>query len=232
MVSRSCVTITTVRPSSWCNERTSAQNASDRSGSKPAVGSSSSSRGGSMIRARAKATRLIMPPDRSAGILCAWAGSSPTICSLTMTASRTRSSGKALSSRKGNAMFSNTVKAEYKAPCWNNMPTRLAAPACVSSAAGRPCTVMLPRRGVSSPKIWRSNTVLPLPEPPTMDSSSPCAMFRFRSLWISVSTPPLRKPDHRSRISTIGGGEPLEGGGMGGGGARSAVIGCVICPRS
>ena len=44
------------------------------SGSSPAVGSSSSSSGGSMISARASATRLIMPPDRSDGILFASLG--------------------------------------------------------------------------------------------------------------------------------------------------------------
>ena len=86
-VSRSWVTITTVKPNSWCSERSRRQNSSALSGSRPAVGSSSSKSGGSMTKARASATRLTMPPDKSDGILCACEGSRPTICSLTMATS-------------------------------------------------------------------------------------------------------------------------------------------------
>ncbi len=180
-VSRSCVTITTVKPSSRCSERSRAQKASALSGSSPAVGSSSSSSGGSKISARASATRLTMPPDKSAGILCTCDGSSPTICSLTMAASRISAGGRVLSSRSAKAMFSRTVKAENKAPCWNSMPTRLAAPSAPSCEAGWPSTLTRPRVGCSSPSIWRSNTVFPLPEPPTMAITSPVSMVRSRS---------------------------------------------------
>ena len=181
-VSRSCVTITTVSPMSRCSARSRLQKLSALSGSRPAVGSSSSSSGGSMMRALASATRLIMPPDKSLGILSAASGFRPTICSLTMAASRISASGRVLSSRIGKAMFSSTVNAENSAPCWNSMPTRLAAPRRLSSAAGLPNTVMTPRVGVSSPSICRSNTVLPVPEPPTSDMISPRATVRSRSL--------------------------------------------------
>ena len=114
-----------------------------------------------------------MPPDRSAGILSASSGFSPTICSLTIAASRTSAAGRVLSSRSGKAMFSSTLNAENSAPCWNSMPTRLAAPRRPSSAAGWPSTWISPAAGRSSPRIWRSSTVLPVPEPPTIDSTSP-----------------------------------------------------------
>ena len=102
-------------------------------------------------------------------------------------------------------MFSSTVKAENSAPCWNSMPTRLAAPLAPSTAAGLPSTVTLPREGVCRPRIWRSSTVLPLPEPPTMASTSPCATVRFRSLCTTTSTPAVWNTDHSPLISTTGG---------------------------
>ena len=70
-----------------------------------------------MISARASATRLTMPPDRSLGIFCAASGGRPTICSLTIAASRISAAGKMPSSRSGKAMFSSTVNAENSAPC-------------------------------------------------------------------------------------------------------------------
>ncbi|EKD99207.1 MAG: hypothetical protein ACD_23C00079G0001 [uncultured bacterium] len=70
-----------------------------------------------MIRARASAARLTMPPDRSAGILWAADGSSPTMRNLTMATSLIRSRGRVLSSRRAKAMLSSTLKAENRAPC-------------------------------------------------------------------------------------------------------------------
>ena len=81
-------------------------------------------------------------------------------------------------------MFSSTLKAENSAPCWNSMPTRLAAPrrAELRRPAGR-ARATSPCAGVSSPRIWRSSTVLPVPEPPTSDSTSPRSIVRSRSWW-------------------------------------------------
>ena len=70
-----------------------------------------------MMSARASATRLIMPPDSSDGILCASVAFRPTICSLSSAASRTSSSGSVPVSRSGKAMLSSTLKAENSAPC-------------------------------------------------------------------------------------------------------------------
>ena len=131
-------------------------------------------------------------------------------------------------------MLSSTLKAENKAPCWNNMPTRLAAPRTPSWAAGRPSTFTLPRLGVSSPRILRSSTVLPLPEPPTNDNSSPVWMLRFRSLCTTDSTPAVTKVDHRPWMSTTGLFAPVIGVESVGsflGASAIAFVGAFICPH-
>ncbi|MNT88010.1 hypothetical protein D3C72_2284990 [compost metagenome] len=58
-----------------------------------------------------------MPPDRSEGMRVACSGLRPTICSLTMAASRTTDLGIVPCSFNGKAMFSSTLKAENSAPC-------------------------------------------------------------------------------------------------------------------
>src|SRR6185369_3103857 len=211
-VSRSCVTMITVNSRSRCSERSRVTKPSELSGSRPAVGSSSSSSGGSMTRARASAARLIMPPDRSAGILSASSGLSPTISSLTIAASRTSAVGKVLSSRRGKEMFSSTLKAENSAPCWNSMPMRLAAPFAPSWPTGCPKTWTSPLAGVSRPRIWRNSTVLPVPEPPTSDSTSPRCTVRSRSWWTTKRFSGVLNAVQSLRISTIG--APLGGRGM------------------
>src|SRR5438093_3539121 len=82
------------------------------------------------------------------------------------------------------------------------MPTRLAAPRLPSSAAGLPSTVISPCAGVSSPSIWRNNTVLPVPEPPTSDMTSPRSTVKSRSLWMTAFLSPVSKTVHSLRIST------------------------------
>src|SRR6218665_793543 len=223
-VSRSCVTMTTVKPSAACSSRSRAQKSSALLGSRPAVGSSSSSSGGSMISARASATRLTMPPDKSAGMRLACPGWSPTICSLTKAASRTRSAGSVPCSRREKATLSSTLKAENSAPCWNSMPTRLAAPARPICAAGWPSTVTWPRVGPARPKIWRSSPVLPLPEPPTSASISPRCTVSCRS-WCTVkASAPLPNRVHRPCTSTTGGASAAMGAGSAGSAGAVRVV--------
>ena len=203
-MSRSCVTITTVRPSSWCRERSSSTKSSEALGSSPAVGSSSSSKGGSIARARASATRLTMPPERSAGIFAPSCAFRPTICSLTIATSRASAVGSVLSSRRAKAMLSSTLKAENSAPCWNSMPTRLEAPRRPICEAGSPSTSTSPRVGISRPSIWRSSTVLPVPDPPTRLRISPCAMRSAKSWCTTTCRGGLPKAVQRPRMSTTG----------------------------
>ena len=202
-VSRSCVTITTVKPSSRCSDWIRATKLSDRSGSRPAVGSSRNSSFGSSARARARATRLIMPPDKSDGIFSACSGPSPTMFIFNNTASCTSASGSTRNSRIGWATLSNTVRAEYRAPCWNSMPQWLRNCCNWSELAlliSSPKTLTQPRAGCSRPSIWRSSTVLPVPEPPTMERISPRSISRFKS-WCTTVRPNLV---HRLVISTTG----------------------------
>ena len=92
-VSRSCVTMNTVRPRSSTSERTIASNARAVIGSSPEVGSSRNSTSGSSARARAIAARLRMPPDSSLGIFRPASGSSPACASRRLTSGSSRPSG-------------------------------------------------------------------------------------------------------------------------------------------
>jgi hypothetical protein len=74
--------------------------------------------------ARAKATRLAIPPETSLGIKSR-APRKPTAWSFINTMSRIIDSFKSVCSRKGKATLSNTLKSVNKAPNWNSMPMRL-----------------------------------------------------------------------------------------------------------
>ncbi len=183
IVSRSCVTITTVRPSVRCSVAISSTNSSDAPGSSPAVGSSRNSSSGSSAIARAIPTRLTIPPDSAAGIFDACLQGSPTISSLSITMSCSRSSGTRPSSRSGCATLSNTVSDENSAPCWNSMPERLRITRAVSASifeVSSPNTLIVPELGRSSPRICRTSVVLPEPEPPTIDTISPARTSKSR----------------------------------------------------
>src|SRR6266853_1965792 len=114
-----------------------------------------------------------------------------------MTMSRMKSSSKACSSRSGSAMLSKTLSALYRAPCWNSTPQRLriflnrpASQVC----SGTPKTWMLPRCGRSRPSICRSSVVLPLPDPPTRDMTSPGMTEKSRSRWTTRSPYIVQRP--------------------------------------
>src|SRR5206468_926913 len=49
-------------------------------------------------------------------------------------------------------------------------------------------------RGRSSPSIWRSKVVLPLPDPPTRDTTSPGITERSRSRWTTRSPKTVQRP--------------------------------------
>lgn len=176
IVSRSCVTITTVSPSVRCSVAISSTNSSDACGSRPAVGSSRNSSSGSSAIARAMPTRLTIPPDSAAGIFDACLHGSPTISSFSITMSCSRSGGTRPSSRSGCATLSNTVIDENSAPCWNSIPERVRIIRALASsivAVSSPNTLIVPDVGRSRPRIWRTSVVLPEPEPPTIDTISP-----------------------------------------------------------
>src|SRR5258708_17119176 len=53
---------------------------------------------------------------------------------------------------------------------------------------------MLPRCGRSSPSICRSSVVLPLPDPPTRDTTSPGMTEKSRSRWTTRSPYTVQRP--------------------------------------
>ena len=85
------------------------------SGSSPAVGSSASNTFGSSTRARAKATRLRMPPDSSPGSFVT-ESPNPTSASMRCTRASTSAFFKCSCSRNGNATLSNTLNESNNAP--------------------------------------------------------------------------------------------------------------------
>jgi hypothetical protein len=79
-------------------------------------------------------------------------------------------------SRIGASTFSTTVSEEKSAPSWNITPQRFSrrrrsAGGAVSTSV--PKTRIEPAAGRLRPQIVRRSTDLPVPEPPTMPSTSP-----------------------------------------------------------
>lgn len=171
-LARSWVTMNTVRPRVFCRVPISASKSPAAIGSRPEVGSSRNRIGGSSASARASATRLVMPPDSSAGYLSASCGRSPTISSLAIAISSISSCDRTRFSRSGNWMFCRTVSQENSAPCWNRMPQVVAAPS-VRPPIGRPVTSMVPPWRGMRPMMVRISTDLPPPDAPTSPRISP-----------------------------------------------------------
>src|SRR5207247_9360842 len=97
--------------------------------------------------------------------------------------------------RKPNAMFSPTVIVGNSAYDWKTMPRpRLRGDTPLTT---RPSKRMSPLSGVSKPAIMRSVVVLPQPEPPTSETSSPGWMSRESP---STATAPPKRFVRRSRL--------------------------------
>src|SRR6185295_11472874 len=211
-VSRSCVTMTTAKR--WSSRRRLMRrtNPSERSGSRPAVGSSRISRSGDSASARARETRFTMPPERLAGSSLPWPGLSSTWASLVCTMPRISSSLSPPRSRKGKAMLSYTVSAEYRAPFWNSMPMRRRASRtffAFGSSQETPNTRTFPAAGRLRPRMTRISCVLPLPDPPTRDRTSLRRTFRLRSRCRIVLVPTvLTRPSISMTYSSSGTGSP------------------------
>ena len=77
------------------------------------------------------------------------------------------------------------------------------APSPPSSVAGRPSTVTLPRVGRVRPSMWRSSTVLPVPEPPTSARISPRRTVSCSWSCTVKALSPWPKTVAKSRISMM-----------------------------
>ena len=175
-LSRSCVTMKTVRPKVRCSVAIKVSKSPAPIGSRPEVGSSRNTISGSSASARARATRLVMPPDSSDGNLLQTEASSPTISSLAIASSSSRPCDRSRYSRTGNCRFSITVSEENSAPCWNSTPQRRSTArrsASLAASISTPNTLMVPSRLGIRPMMVRISTDLPAPEPPTKPRISP-----------------------------------------------------------
>ncbi|MNV66325.1 hypothetical protein D3C71_1590720 [compost metagenome] len=157
---------------------------------------------GSSASARASAARLIMPPDSEAGYLSAADRGKPARASFTAARCSASSRLSPACSISGSATFSVTVSDENNAPFWNSTPKRRSTiERSCSDRLGRflPNTVTLPSLGWRRPTMLRSNTDLPLPEPPTTARISP--LYRSRSRFSCTLCLPKRLHSPRTSIT-------------------------------
>ncbi|MCY1186362.1 hypothetical protein D9M73_272280 [compost metagenome] len=115
-MSRSWVISSTLRPRASRRVRISWSKAAAPIGSSPAVGSSRKRISGSSASARARAARLIMPPESEAGYLSAAEIGRPARASFTPARCSASSRVKPAYSISGRATFSVTVNEENNAP--------------------------------------------------------------------------------------------------------------------
>ena len=153
---------------------------------------------------RACACRRTAP----AGYLWQASRGRPTRASLSPASWSSSASGSASRSRSGAWMFCPTVSELNSAPSWNSTPWRACSArrsASLEAARGRG---RAPRSGrapaACSPRISRSSTDLPVPEPPTMPNTSPRRTSRSSSSCTHLRAEPGAQPldpDHAAARS-------------------------------
>ena len=167
--------------------------------------------------ARARATRLRIPPESSEGILVRNSGTRLIICNFSVTTSWicfSESSGWC--SRRAKAMFSPVLMESKSAPIWNSMPIFLRM-VRVSKNLGvlmvTPSTDTSPPSGCNRPIMCFKMTDLPPPDLPMMTMVSPRRMSRFTSCSTVCGPKDFLSPLRRMAISfgsifTFGIGKP------------------------
>ena len=172
----SWVATTTIRPSSAMS-RNSRTTSVTRAGSRCAVGSSASTRGGSRASARASATRWRSPPDRLPGRYDARAPR-PTRSS-SSPARRRDLEPRVPAARSGTSTFSSAVRLGTRLKDWNTMPTWLRRYAAIAARGRRvtsmPSSAIDPCAGRRIAASDESSVVLPQPLAPSRRASSPPA---------------------------------------------------------
>src|SRR5882724_9789404 len=205
-LSRSWVTMKTVRPRLCCRPRISWSKAAAPIGSRPEVGSSRNRISGSRARARASPARLRMPPESSDGTLAPASAGSPTSSTLRAVSSFMSARGRSVCSFIGTWMFCPTVRELKRAPPWNSTPQRACSrrhAASLRPAVSWPNSSTLPAVCRLSPTMVRSSTDLPVPEPPTTPITSPGCTSRSRLSCTICGPNWVRRPLTRMIGSTI-----------------------------
>ena len=175
-MSRSCVIMTTVSCSCFCRYSISSSKAAALIGSRPEVGSSRNSSRGSSASARARAARLIMPPESCAGYLPAASGGRPT-SRILRSASSSSARGRQLQvlDHRQLHVLQHGEAGVQRARLESDAVARLDAAQLGLAQAGDVAAVDAhrARRGaLQSRGCVRSSTDLPVPEPPTMPNTS------------------------------------------------------------
>ena len=145
--------------------------------------------------ARARPTRLRIPPLRLSGIL-AFSPWSSTTSSTSLTRARIALTSCIPASRSGNAIFSSTVMESKSAPLWKRMPTFcriLVNCRSLIPIMFLPETQISPASGCIKPMRCLSKTDLPPPLRPIITSVSPTATSRSTPRKICSSPMALRK---------------------------------------
>jgi hypothetical protein len=174
----------TVSPSVSCSVLIRSSNSPAAMGSSPDVGSSRNTMAGSSARARARATRFVIPPESSDGNLSPSSRVKPTISSFAVAISFISVSESTRVSRSENRTFCSAVSEENSAPCRNRMP-HIAALWMSRSwvlSISAPMTSIRTLRFGMRPMEVRISTDLPPPDAPTRPRISP---FRTSSdRWV------------------------------------------------
>ena len=130
-------------------------------------GSSISTMGVSMARARPMATRCRMPPDSSRGYFAA-KSRRPSGPSRSVATRRRRAKGTPCSSRP-NSTFSSVVRHGKRPGSWKTVATRRGS----GASTGRPSTATRPASAATRPPSMPSSVDLPQPEGPISVQNSP-----------------------------------------------------------
>ncbi len=145
--------------------------------------------------ARARPTRLRMPPLRSEGFIFSMPAS-PRRSSFSATTFRISLRVLRVCSTRGKAMFSSTLMESKRAECWNSIPKwcRIRSRARFDIAVTSfPWNRIRPEVGSSRPMICFTSTDFPDPEAPMIAVTRPSRIGRSTPLRTSVSPNCLRK---------------------------------------
>lgn len=213
-ISRLWVTTSTVRPVpvwAWSSSRIWTP---VRKSSSP-VGSSASTTGFSVARARAMATRCCSPPDSSWGKW--WRRSPSPTCSSTATAAPGDRARPVMSS--ANWTFSSAVRLGKRLKLWKTKLTQSRrnwkSRRRVVPDTRRPATMTSPDVATSSAPMMFRSVVFPLPEGPSTTTNSPSSISRSASARAVTVTAPTRYSLPTARSSTVAG-TPARGPGWDG----------------
>ena len=182
----SWVTTSIVMPSS-ASSRMTRNTSPTSSGSSALVASSKSITFGSMARARAIATRCCWPPDNWAGYEGAFSARPTRLSSFfALSSAVVRSCLRTL--RRAIVTLSSTDMCANRLNDWNTMPVDVRARSRSQSGwvSSMPSTNTLPSEGVSSMLTQRRSVLLPDPDGPMMQTTSPLVTDRSipRSTWL------------------------------------------------